>query len=301
MAANFYFCRVESVFDENDGLRIKVRIPTIDPLERDDPGLKRVPYAFPLLPKHLHVNPRVGEMVLVFLHNPNAPKGGRFFIGPIISQQYMLDYDPYNYSAQVLTDGSQIGNALPIPSMNPENIGSVPDRNDIVIQGRQNCEVALKPSELRLRCGFKLMPDAEDSSKRLLNNPLSPAYIQMKYKRSFSESGRMQNTNGESDTFKSEINIVADRINILSHDSSTYFNLTDREELINKEELKKIYELAHPLPYGDDLMELLREIIRIFLNHTHPYAMLPPALNASDKNVLNRDLTKLLSKSVRIN
>lgn len=298
MAANFYFCRVESVFDENDGLRIKVRIPTVDPNERADPYLERVPYAFPLLPKHLHVNPRVGEMVLVFIQNSNAPKVGRFFIGPIISQQYMLDYDPFNYSAQVLTDGSQIGNALPIPSTNPENIGSIPDRNDIVIQGRQNCEVALKPNELRLRCGFKSMPTAEDPSKRLLNNSVSPAYIQMKYKRSFSESGRMRD---DGDSFKSEINIVADRINILSHDSSTYFNLADREELINKEELKKIYELAHPLPYGDELMELLREVIRIFLNHTHPYAMLPPALNASDKNILNRDLTELLSKSVRIN
>ena len=78
MAASFYFCRVESVFDESDGLRIKVRIPTIDPNERADPYLERVPYAFPLLPKHLHVNPRVGEMVLVFLQNPSAPKGGRF-------------------------------------------------------------------------------------------------------------------------------------------------------------------------------------------------------------------------------
>lgn len=298
MAASFYFCRVESVFDENDGLRIKVRIPTIDPNERADPYLERVPYAFPLLPKHLHVNPRVGEMVLVFLQNPSAPKSGRFFIGPIISQQYMLDYDPFNYSAQVLTDGSQIGNALPIPISNPENAGSIPDRNDIAIQGRQNCEVVLKPSELRLRCGFKAMPNAEDPSKRLLNNAVSPAYIQMKYRRSFSEG---RNFRDESDRFNSEINIVADRINILSHESPTYFNLSDRDELISKEELKKIYELAHPLPYGDKLMELLKEIIRIIRTHTHPFPMIPPALNASDNKVLDTDLSTLLSKSIRIN
>lgn len=298
MAASFYFCRVESVFDESDGLRIKVRIPTIDPNERADPYLERVPYAFPLLPKHLHVNPRVGEMVLVFLQNPSAPKGGRFFIGPIISQQYMLDYDPFNYSAQVLTDGSQIGNALPIPISNPENAGSIPDRNDIAIQGRQNCEVVLKPSELRLRCGFKAMPNAEDPSKRLLNNAVSPAYIQMKYRRSFSEG---RNFRDESDRFNSEINIVADRINILSHESPTYFNLSDRDELISKEELKKIYELAHPLPYGDKLIELLSEVIRILRTHTHPFPMIPPALNASDNKVLDTDLSTLLSKSIRIN
>jgi hypothetical protein len=142
------------------------------------------------------------------------------------------------------------------------------------------------------------MPNAEDPSKRLLNNAVSPAYIQMKYKRSFSEG---RNFRDEGDLFNSEINIVADRINILSHESSTYFDLADREELISKEELKKIYELAHPLPYGDDLMELLKEIIRILRTHTHPFPMIPPALNASDNKVLDTDLSTLLSKSIRIN
>ena len=297
MAANIYFCRVESVFDENDGLRIKVRIPTIDPDEVQDPYFERVPYAFPLLPKHLHVNPRVGEMVLVILQNTKAPKGNRFFIGPIISQQYMLDYDPYNYSSQHLLGGTQIGNALPVPSMNPQNRGTVPNRDDIVIQGRQNTEVALKPSELRLRCGFKLRPTSRDPKERLIFNKISPAYIQMKYG-AFSNNSRKI---GKRDKFHSEINIVADRINLLSHDSKRHFDLTDRDNLISEDELTKIYETAHLLPYGDVLVEFMKQFVRIFKSHTHPFSMLPPTLNSVDTKELDPNWDDMLSNVIRIN
>ena len=291
MAANLYFCRVESVFDENDGLRIKVRIPAIDPTAKQDPYLDQIPYVFPLLPKHLHVNPRIGEMVLVILQDPKAPRGNRFFIGPVISQQYMLNYDPFDYSAQVLLGGTQIGKALPIPSMNPENEGSVPHRDDIVIQGRQNTEVALKPSELRLRCGFKVCPEDKDPENRLLANTVDPAYIQMKY-------GNYKD--GEA-PFSSEINVVADRINLLSHSSKRHFNLNDRQNLITQEELEKIYKTAHVLPYGDVLVEFMKQFVRIFSTHTHPFPMFPPALNSVDTKTLDPDWNDMLSNTIRIN
>lgn len=297
MAANIYFCMVESVLDENDGLRIKVRIPSIDPTEKQDPYFERVPYCFPLLPKHLHVNPRIGEMVLVILQNPNAPRGNRFFIGPIISQQCMLDYDPFNYSAQVLLQGTQIGKAEPIPIMNPENDGTIPDRNDIVIQGRQNTEVALKPSELRLRCGFKACPTSKDPKERLIFNKVSPAYIQMKYG-TFSNNSKKF---GDRDVFHSEINVVADRINLLSHDSKQHFELNDRKDLIAKEELEKIYDMAHVLPYGDVLVEFMKQFVRIFNTHTHPFPMMPPALNSVDTKTLDPNWNDMLSNTIRIN
>lgn len=291
MASNIYFCKVESVFDENDGLRIKVRIPTIDPDKRQDPELERIPFCFPLLPKHLHINPRKGEMVLVILQNPNAPGGNRFFIGPVISQRYMLDYDPFDYSAQVLLQGTQIGKALPVPSMNPENDGSIPERNDIAIQGRQNTEVALKPSELRLRCGFKKCPDDKNPENRLIANTVDPAYIQMKY-----------GNYSDGDThFGSEINVVADRINLLSHSSKKHFNLNDRKELISQEELEKIYKTAHTLPYGDVLVDFIKQFVRIFSTHTHPFPMLPPSLNSVDKKTLDPDWNDMLSNTIRIN
>lgn len=297
MASNLYFCKVESVFDENDGLRIKVRIPTIDPPETQDPYFERVPFCFPLLPKHLHINPRVGEMVLVILQNPKAPKGDRFFIGPVISQQCMLDYDPYDYSARALLAGGQIGKAEPIPIMNSENYGTIPDRNDIVLQGRQNTEVALKPSELRLRCGFKARPASKDPSERLLFNPLGPAYIQMKYGNFSNNSKKLW----KRDIFHSEINVVADRINLLSHDSKQHFDLNDRGSLITDEELTKIYETAHVLPYGDVLVEFLKQFVRVFNTHTHPFSMMPPTLNSVDTKTLSPNWNDMLSNTIRIN
>ena len=60
----FRLCEVLSVVDDNDGLRIKVRLYPEDVKYKT---IKELPYCFPLLPKHLHINPKVGECVLVFL------------------------------------------------------------------------------------------------------------------------------------------------------------------------------------------------------------------------------------------
>ena len=55
---------VLSVYDDAEGLRIKVRIPYFDPPKEEDPNMERIPYCFPLMPKLIHVNPKVGELVL---------------------------------------------------------------------------------------------------------------------------------------------------------------------------------------------------------------------------------------------
>lgn len=286
---NIYFLKVEYVEDDQAGLRIKVKIPTID-LE-DDPLDKNWPWAFPLLPKHLHINPKVGECVLVFLEDPKSPKGNRFFIGPVISQQYLLDFDPYNFSSRSMFQGS-IAKPLVNPERDPENEGTLLDREDIVIQGRQNTDIVQKKNEIRLRCGFKKDPTARHITDRLHYNRKNPAYIQMKYK-------RMKDAKGKD--FSSLINIVADRINLLSHDSPTYFKMTDRENMISDEELQNIFNTAHQLPYGDTLIDFLRGFINIFMAHTHPYSMDPPVFIESDRKLLESDLSEMLSKSIRIN
>ena len=101
--------------------------------------------------------------------------------------------------------------------------------------------------------------------------------------------------------FSSIINVVADRINLLSHDSKTYFNLTDPESLITEDELKKIFEEAHPLPYGDELINWLKQLIQVIRNHTHPFSMDPPCFKEQEEKVLSTDLDEMLSKSIRIN
>lgn len=283
-----YMCRVLSVIDDNEGLRIKVRIPYFD--DKNTP-VSELPYVFPLLPKMMHVNPKNNEMVLVLLQSIGDSQGNRFFIGPVISQPQKMDFDAYNYSAQSLLRGNQIAKPLPAPSLNPDNYGTLPDRDDVALQGRGNSDVILKPSEMRLRCGFKQNSLAfkEDCLKF---NKVDLGYIQMKYKRM---------KDHKNNDFSSIINVVADRINLLSHDSKTYFNLTDPESLITEDELKKIFEEAHPLPYGDELINWLKQLIQVIRNHTHPFSMDPPCFKEQEEKVLSTDLDEMLSKSIRIN
>ncbi len=285
-----YLCRVLSVFDDNEGLRIKVRIPYVDDSEAP---ISELPYVFPLLPKFAHINPKQNEMVLVFLQSMGDGKGDRFFIGPVISQPQKMDFDAYAYSAQSLLMGNQIAKPLPAPSLDPDNNGTLPDREDIAFQGRGNSDLILKPSELRLRCGFKKNSLAHKNDC-LKFNKVDLGYIQMKYKNM---------KDHKNNDFSSLINIVADRINLLSHDSRSYFNLTDPEKLITEEEMVKVFQNAHQLPYGDELIAFIKEFIRIFLNHTHPFPMDKPCLTEPDleKLTTKSHLDEMLSNSIRIN
>ena len=84
------FCEVLSVIDDNAGLRIKVRLFPEDSIYKT---VEDLPYCFPLIPKHLHINPKVGECVMVFLSTLDQSESNRFFIGPLTSQAYFLNYD----------------------------------------------------------------------------------------------------------------------------------------------------------------------------------------------------------------
>ena len=281
--------KVERVEDNMGGGRIKVRISPYDIVYKTDDDL---PYCFPLLPKLVHVYPKVGECVLVIWQNPDSKNGQRFYIGPLIAQDYGLDLSLFS-RAKSLLDGRPEFSAMKNPERDPENIGTLIDKDDVALRGRSNADVILKPSELRLRCGFlKNKGDGNNEEKLHFNNK-DLAYIQMKYK------DKMKDANGHE--FSSLINIVADRINLLSHDSRTPFSLGDRKDLVTDEELGKIMENAHPVPYGDNLVDFLKKLIEVFKNHTHPYVNMPPTFSEADKAVLDTNLGDYLSYAVRIN
>lgn len=283
------FCKVLSVKDDNAGLRIKVRI---HPEDADCKTDEELPYCFPLLPKHIHINPKVNECVMVILSAQDNPKSNRFFIGPLVSQQYGLNFEPCEYQATCLLEGQAKVKPYPDPSMNSDNNGTIPEREDIAIQGRQNTDIILKDEEIRLRCGFKKNPVATDPKKNLMFNKEDLAYIQMKFKK------RKDQNNKE---YRSSINMVADRINLLSHDSKDIFTLNDPEKLISDDEMSKILEEAHQLPYGDKLVEFLKKFIEIFTVHTHPFPMSPPSLTKPETDFFSQNLNDMLSQSIRIN
>lgn len=295
----FYICKVEHVYDGQDGLRIKVRIPYHD---ADKATIDELPYAFPLLPKHLHVNPQVGETVIVFTQEVDNPEMDRFFIGPIISQPYYMRYDTGENSRALLNGqhyipgktrtGTKIG-ILPKSDMDPENAGVLPGRGDIAIEGRQNADIVLKDNEIRIRCGYKEEPNSSAPINRLHRNKTDQAYIQMK----FDKDGR-----GGDKKYATSMNVVADRINLLSHDSSDYFDLNDKKDLISDETMSKIMKEAHPVVYGDELIAYLKKLIRVFETHTHPFAQDPPCLDDSQISAINTaQLDEMVSKSIRVN
>lgn len=284
----FRLCEVLSVIDDNDGLRIKVRLYPEDVKYKT---IEELPYCFPILPKHLHINPKVGECVLVFLSTINQSESNRFFLGPLISQPYTLNFDPFYYRSRCLLNGKWADKPLPKHEMNPENDGTVPGRDDIAIQGRQNTDIILKNSEIRLRCGFKKYPTG-DTKSTLLFNREDLGYIQMRYKR------LKDHNNNE---FSSVVNVVADRINLLSHNSKNLFTMNDRKDLITDEELLKILKEAHPLPYGDELIDFLKKLIEVIRTHTHPFSMDPPCFTTPQIEVLETPLENMLSQSIRIN
>ena len=96
--------------------------------------------------------------------------------------------------------------------------------------------------------------------------------------------------------YNSVVNIVADRINLVTHNSD--FKLTTPNKLITDEESGKIVEKSHPLVYGDELVGMLQHFINVFERHTHAFAGLPPIIIGTDLEKLHPDWNNMLSDTV---
>lgn len=274
--------KVLSVEDNSDGLRVKVRLFPEDNQTSDDNDL---PYCFPLLPKLLHVNPKVGESVLVILAREDDSLGDRYFIGPVIAQPQNLEFASHESGAYTLMEGSPVA-PKPAPSNNPENLGSFPERDDISIRGRENTDIILKSNEVRTRCGIH----KQGVSNKLAYNDENIGYIQQKWTNGLEDEGR---------SFNSVTNVVSDKINLLSYQSIDNFDLANKDCITN-DELMKVLQEAHKLPYGDLLIKFLSLFIKAFVNHTHAYPGLPTLLTNEVETVANYDLDSILCESIRI-
>lgn len=102
-------------------------------------------------------------------------------------------------------------------------------------------------------------------------------------------------------TDSSVINVVASKINFISHDGEHTFDLTDNKELITSETQNKINSEAHPLVYGDKLLEFLELVKEFISNHTHPWAQDPPVDSGDKTNALEFDLQSILNKNINSN
>ena len=291
---NIKICEVISVEDEYNSGRIKVA------LFPDDAGkeIEDIPYAYPLLPKTFYVIPKIGEAVLIFLTASGDGSSNRYYVGPIVSQLPNLEYS--NISTTALNNYP--GETTQI-NVNYDLIrnthGAFGNNIDVCVYGRKGSDIILKENDIRVRAGARIDSDNKIGTEF---NKLNPSYLKLKY----SETPCYYNAYGEDGgslpiSYNSSATIVADEISLLSHKSTRNFNLTDNEELINENEMKKIMETAHVLPYGDVLVEFLEYFLKMFQQHSHKYPGLPTILPSGHQSFFDYDLKKILSKNVRIN
>lgn len=283
-------CTVISVDDPLKGDRIKVRLYPEDSRKSDS----EIPYAYPLLPKMLHILPKVGESVLILLTGVGDGNSNRYYIGPIVSQiQTIADSVVHALSLYPDTDTAPQMAHTKIP----DTKGAFCEDGDIAIYGRKGCDVIMKDNDIRIRCGARI-----DDSSSLVGqsfNRLSPAYIKMKYNQT--PVSVIHEKTGFEQKYNSTATIVADQINLIANEGRTNFGTTDNVDLITDEEMENIMKKAHLLPYGDTLVDFLRYFLQMFKEHAHPYPGTPTILPAGHQNFFNYDLNQILSKSVRIN
>jgi len=269
----FSIGEVVSVNDPQNMGRIKVRIYGPSSRGGDDniEGLigsdgKINPDVLPwCLPMNSMVNtqPKDGEAVFVFSFDNTKPFIDRIYFGPIISQPQNLNKEPYNFSP---LKGLSISNAQPNISVEtiPELIGVFPNQQDVSIQGRYNTDITQKRNEIVLRAGkFIETSPYEKNPYSFSFNRKTQGYIQIKNDVKISSANSSVVRNG------TVTNIVSNKINLLSHDGSPKFDLTNQQTLISDSELEKILAKAHRVPFGDILLQYLRLMKNAVLYHVH--------------------------------
>lgn len=277
--------------NEADALRVKVRL-------KDDGNVNvsDLPWCFPLLPKSIQSVPKEGECVLVITSCLNNNFSNRFYIGPVISQPQYNGYCPYdngNGPALSLLQGGNDNQILKKISKFSDTKNAFPNYDDVAIIGRDTEDVILKDGEINLRCGIRSESNdnTDDLKGKVILNTISPAYIQLKYKQSIAKD-KNQRAN-------SLVNIVGDKINLMSNQVNVYENGKD---ILNPDDMDSLMSKLHRLPYGDVLVKTLEIMRKAIINHVHNFPGTTPPIPYESVLELQQPITedKLLSKDVRI-
>lgn len=279
---NFFFGVVVNNTDSNDGNRIKVRIKGIDDKITD---VNKLSWCNPVIPKFINIVPKIGETVFILVPDSTNLFENRVYIGPIISQPQKLEKDPHFYSSMSLFD-TGFTEPEQSPSTLPKAKGVYPNTEDIALQGRKNTDIIFKDNQVLIRAGKHELND------NLIFNETNPAFIQLNFDAEIDKDAKRG----------SVINIVSDKINLLTHaGGKPNYNLSDKKKMISEEELKRIMDSAHPLPFGDELVNFLTLIKEYIATHVHPYHGMPSDKNKNVKDILNYDLNRLISNNIKIN
>jgi hypothetical protein len=300
--------RRDEVFNSDPNMiRVRIESNQYDQAITDD---RLLPNCYPILPKHLNIVPKIGEVVFIMLLDPTDRYSDRLYLGPMISSRENLKEDRIDTTAL-----SNLSISVTTPNVNLDTLKSVkgifPNREDVSIQGRDNSDIIFKTNETLLRAGQHIQDNV------LVFNDKNPAYVQLKFNTTLKLN---DNTNSEfslgnppsTDGFSnnkpikgSVINMVADKINLIGHkDTDRKYNVTNNETYISEDEIANIIKTAHPVAFGDTLLDYLKKLELAFMNHVHRFPGLKPSAVQGEnylKEYLEYPVQTILSKNIRIN
>lgn len=300
--------RRDEVFNSDPNMiRVRIESNQYDQAITDD---RLLPNCYPMLPKHLNIVPKIGEVVFIMLLDPTDRYSDRLYLGPMISSRENLKEDRIDTTAL-----SNLSISVTTPNVNLDTLKSVkgifPNREDVSIQGRDNSDIIFKTNEALLRAGQHIQDNV------LVFNDKNPAYVQLKFNTTLKIN---DNTNSEfslgnppsTDGFSnnkpikgSVINMVADKINLIGHkDTDRQYNVRNNENYISEDEITNIIKTAHPVAFGDTLLDYMKKLELAFMNHVHRFPGLKPSAVQGEnylKEYLEYPVQTILSKNIRIN
>lgn len=271
---NVYWGEVVSIDDPTDGGRIKVRIGDLDNKTPNE----NLPFAYPLLPKHFHIYPQVGEVVRIILEDVNYPQRSRFWIGSVISQPQKIGYD--NIYTALSTTNLAVTAPEKAPSTYPDAKGIYPNMEDIALIGRENTDLILRERDVELRAGKHNFDD------NLTLNKKNPASVRLVF----------EQATGSTET-RSSVVTMADKIALITHDGIPKFKAAQ----IDETERNEIFTKGHPLGRGDVIVEALEILRKAIIQHMHPYSGVPADKSGIIIDLEKVDFTKILQRNIVIN
>lgn len=309
---------VKSIKDEDGFGRIEVDLPATPSVggtgvKVDEKGERKYTTAFPLLPKHLSVIPKVDEAVIVFRFDGLMTQD-LFYIGPIISTLDNLKMDEGLSSAR-RGFSYGIGNIKPpVTSVKTNNNviealkGVFADPEDVTIQGRFNTDIIQKENQVLIRAGkFVSSKIGENNNPYDFKfNKSSQGFIQIKNNVKLSKDDKVN-------TLGTITNIVSNKINLLTYGGSPNITI-NQDDLLSTEQLNNLMGNgddknleAHPLPFGDviiEIIDLLKDGIKNHIHRSHGHKA--SDLNGSNimetlEAKINEAKNRMLSKNIRIN
>jgi len=273
---------------ENDPLsqgRIKVRIDIRDKLAKETDDL---PWCLPLKSSFVYSKPRLGEMVFIFMEDPNINHGIRYWTGPIHTSQFQHKIEPYSIAKNIYKDTSSNSKAQ-VSSRDLAKL-DIPKNFDVGIEGRDDSWVILKPREVRIVAGAL-------KKGTLKPNTETPSFLSVSQKENFEDDVKLKSY--------SKADLTSTVINLYSHLGK--FRDSNIAKFEINEDLSSFGDLSNslsPSVKGDELIKLLNLMIKFCLTHIHTpqkQAAQTALLDQLASYTVEGELQKIISSYVRIN